>query len=537
MARFRINLDEEPKPESPVLLFRDLRRQPLIKFLWGHQEKLLDQYYGKHLDTRDLAIELPTGSGKTLVGLLIGEFRRRARGERVVFLCPNRQLCTQVESQARKYGIPTALLIGKQNLYDPAVFSKYQEAKAIAITTYSGVFNTNPKIDDPEIILCDDAHAGDGFIASLWSLRISRKDHPKIYTALLAALRDVIPTGLLHVIDSYEGNPRAKSLVDMISPISIAGSNEAMKEALQSVIEETDLKYSWSLILDKLEACQFYASSNAFEVRPIVPPTLTHQPFAGANQRVYMSATLGENGDIERSFGVKKIARIPLPEGWDKRGTGRRLILFPDKSGTFSLGAFHSLISLIERCLVLVPNEVSRESALGLFPEDYAIMGPKEIENDLRAFTQAADTALLLANRYDGIDLPGSDCRMLVILSVPTGIMTVGQKTWRGSERPTVGQKTGRPWLHSWPRDHDGGLTHHPGPCAVRSMGVHRHGELGRDPPSRPRRRPQQARRLPRLRPPLGHAHQDPRALRATRLSSDGAPAQAEARPLPGRHP
>lgn len=422
MVRFRINSNEDPKPESPVLLFRDLRRQPAIKFLWGHQEKLLDQYYGKHLDTRDLAIELPTGSGKTLVGLLIGEFRRRARGERVVFLCPNRQLCFQVESQAQKYGIPTALLIGKQNQYDPAVFSKYQEAKAVAITTYSGLFNTNPRIDDPEVILCDDAHAGDGFIASLWSLRISRKDHPTVYAALLAALRDVIPSGLLHVIDNHENNTKAKSLVDLISPLSIAGHYEAVKEALQEVVESTDLRHSWGLVQDKLEACQIYATSHTFEVRPVVPPTLTHQPFAGAKQRIYMSATLGENGDIERSFGVKKIARIPLPEGWDKRGTGRRLVLFPDKSGDVTLGVLHSIMKLTERCLVLVPNEVSRENAEDLFPEGYTIMGSKEIENDLRAFTQATDTALLLANRYDGIDLPGTDCRMLVIVGVPTGI-------------------------------------------------------------------------------------------------------------------
>ena len=133
MARFRISSNQEPQAETPVLLFRDLRKQPTIKFLWGHQEKLLDQYYAKHLDTSDLAIELPTGSGKTLVGLLIGEFRRRVRCERVVFLCPNRQLCFQVEAQARTYGVPVALLVGKQNQYDPAVFSKYQEAKAIAV--------------------------------------------------------------------------------------------------------------------------------------------------------------------------------------------------------------------------------------------------------------------------------------------------------------------------------------------------------------------------------------------------------------------
>jgi hypothetical protein len=39
---------------------------------------------------------LPTGSGKTLVGLLIGEWLRRKNKERVVFLCPTRQLVNQV---------------------------------------------------------------------------------------------------------------------------------------------------------------------------------------------------------------------------------------------------------------------------------------------------------------------------------------------------------------------------------------------------------------------------------------------------------
>ena len=128
-----------------------------------------------------------------LVGLLIGEFRRRVRCERVVFLCPNRQLCFQVEAQARTYGVPVALLVGKQNQYDPAVFSKYQEAKAIAVSTYSGLFNTNPRIDDPECILCDDAHAGDGFVASIWSLKVSRKGHPQVFSALYASLKDCHP--------------------------------------------------------------------------------------------------------------------------------------------------------------------------------------------------------------------------------------------------------------------------------------------------------------------------------------------------------
>jgi Type III restriction enzyme, res subunit len=426
MARFRISSNQEPQAETPALLFRDLRKQPSIKFLWGHQEKLLDQYHKQHLDTSDLAIELPTGSGKTLVGLLIGEFRRRVRGERVVFLCPNRQLCAQVQGQAQKYGVPVVLLVGKQSQYDPVTFSRYQAAKAIAVSTYSSLFNTNPKIDDPECILCDDAHAGDGFVASLWSLKVSRKDHPQVFSAIYASLKSAIPARIRHAIDSFEGNPKESSFVELVSPIAAAECYEALKETVERVIYQTDLKHPWGMIHDNLAACQIYVSADAFEIRPVVPPTLTHQPFAKAKQRVYMSATLGDNGDIERSFGVKRIARIPLPEGWEKRGTGRRLIVVPSKSGAEPVSVLHGAMSLTKRSLVLVPNDISRGKAEGYLPAAFTVMGPREIENDLKVFTQSNDTALLLANRYDGIDLPGTDCRMLVVIGVPTGDRTSG---------------------------------------------------------------------------------------------------------------
>ena len=76
------------------MLFRDLKgKDKSIKFLWDHQAKVLDNYNDEHLDKKDIAVELPTGSGKTLVGLLIGEFRRRVKRERVVLVCPNKLLC------------------------------------------------------------------------------------------------------------------------------------------------------------------------------------------------------------------------------------------------------------------------------------------------------------------------------------------------------------------------------------------------------------------------------------------------------------
>jgi hypothetical protein len=53
-----------------------------------------------------------------------------------------------------------------------------------------------------------------------------------------------------------------------------------------------------------------------------------------------------------------------------------------------------------------------------LTPEP-ALLGAREIEEALDPFTQASDTILTLANRYDGLDLPDDDCRLLILAGSP----------------------------------------------------------------------------------------------------------------------
>ena len=57
-------------PGSPEALYRDLPRRPnAVPGLWLHQGDLLRAYTAVHLNAPDLALELPTGTGKTLPGL------------------------------------------------------------------------------------------------------------------------------------------------------------------------------------------------------------------------------------------------------------------------------------------------------------------------------------------------------------------------------------------------------------------------------------------------------------------------------------
>jgi superfamily II DNA or RNA helicase len=181
-------------PESPDRLFRDLPRRKHPS-LYDHQGQILRNYVAKAVDAPDVALQLPTGSGKTLVGLLLAEWRRRKNRERVVYLCPTRQLVNQVvEEASSKYGLAVEAFTGKIVNYAPEAKAAYQNADRVAVTTYSSLFNTNPFFADPEIIIVDDAHASENYIANTWTLRISRFEEKDelLFKAVAGVLKDVL---------------------------------------------------------------------------------------------------------------------------------------------------------------------------------------------------------------------------------------------------------------------------------------------------------------------------------------------------------
>jgi DEAD/DEAH box helicase len=86
------------------------------------------------LTVSDVALQLPTGSGKMLVGLLIGEWLRRKNSEGVVYLCPTRQLVNQVVTQAEsQYGLSVHGFTGRKINYDPTAKAEYQAASRLVI--------------------------------------------------------------------------------------------------------------------------------------------------------------------------------------------------------------------------------------------------------------------------------------------------------------------------------------------------------------------------------------------------------------------
>ena len=423
---FRLNKRSGTSTESPEALFRDLRNRK-VEGLLSQQADMLRKYM-EHVAKPDVALQMPTGSGKTLVGLLIAEWRRRTQQERVVYLCPTKQLVNQVVEQAcEKYGINALAFTGSQRAYNSSAQAEYLNAEALAVTTYNGLFNTNPFFDNAQLILLDDAHAAENYIGDFWSLGIERRneEHKSLFEALLSLLKDDIPKiDYMRVTGTSEEGGDRQWINKLPAPLFYAKHDQLFAIFATHCVSGTNLSFKWRALCDHLKACHLYYGLGRFLIRPLISPAESHAPFTCAKQRVYMSATLGEGGELERLVGKRDLTRIPAPDGWDKQGIGRRLFLFPMRTLNEETcrNLLVSMIQQVGRALILTPSEREAEEFRTLLREKLSIFklfSATDIEVSKRDFVTTDQAVAVVANRYDGIDLVGNECRLLVASGLP----------------------------------------------------------------------------------------------------------------------
>src|SRR5581483_11087786 len=414
-------------PDDPEALFRDLRKRT-IPGLLSHQADLLRSYVLVHTKYPDIALQLPTGSGKTLVGLLIAEWRRRKYGERVVYLCPTRQLVNQVAHQAnQKYGLDVHAFTGYKKNYDARKSADWQSAEIVAVTSYSSLFNINPFFSDPNLIILDDAHSAENYISAFWSLLIekSNANHESTFAALMSIIMRLLPSYDKSRLSARSSGPEDQQWVEKLPTPVFQSVVDEVIPLLDEYTQQSELKYPWRLLRDSLSACHLYVSRQAILIRPLIPPSNNHLPFSGAKQRLYMSATLGAGGDLERVTGRQPIHTIPVPVGWDKQGIGRRFFVFPRRSFDDSEAEGFALkaIDLACRALYLVPDERSAEKVRALIKSSLSCttFDATQIEESKEPFVQSKNAVAVIANRYDGIDLVDDDCRLLLADGLPGG--------------------------------------------------------------------------------------------------------------------
>lgn len=410
-----------PSPEELYLSGTLPRTNAAVDGLWLHQGDVIRAYAEHHHKTPDLALELPTGSGKTIPGLLIAEWVRRRSEGPVIYATPTKQLAWQVLATARREGVPSHLLIGRHKSWDIAEESAVEGAEAIGITTYSAIFNSSPKIPEPRLIVLDDAHAGEQFVGAEYGVTIRRYEDPGAYEVVLDALSSFL-SGLLLQRLRGEPDPGAHHQVRLLLPVIHPSALAKLDVALAKL--PAPYTFDFAMIRSGLASCCVYLSYGGIHIRPVIPPTFENRIFSRAEQRIYLSATLGSGGELERAFGREHIVRMPLPTKTPPR-SGRRLFVFPDlAAGGDALGLTRRIVGVTNKALVLSQETLAKTeaAATALAGQGIPVMGRDDVEQGLDAFAMAPTGVLGLANRYDGLDLPGQACRIVVLGGKPDAV-------------------------------------------------------------------------------------------------------------------
>lgn len=404
--------------------------------LWPAQAYVLDQYSTTFAPSPpDVAIELPTGAGKTLIALLIAEAWRQ-EGNKVAILSANKTLARQMLQESQALGIPAVLMEGRGVDIPVGDRRAYQRAIRVAIMNYWVYFNQNPIIDPADLIIMDDAHLAEHCLHSLYSVEIARYSHENLFKILITELRERFPeySVLTDALADDAPPPYATELLSFIDQVDVADRFREIVNSSPSLTVDRDFRFRWNRIRNQLREANIYISFNSIWIRPYIYPLMSNLHYEQAQQRLYMSATVGDPSDLSRRLGVRNIKKIPVPSEYAEKTFGRRLVVMnrveeeeiPERLRTVILAALRIHPKSVWLCSSQAEAIRSRDAVSewlnsnGLVGHPTWILTP--LGDEIDQFKTAPRGHLFVAGRFDGMDFSGDECRLIVVTTLPRAI-------------------------------------------------------------------------------------------------------------------
>jgi hypothetical protein len=419
-----------PGSAAPLLQPRDiyaaLPRRPW-PYLRHEQGEVLERWFPRR-DDRDLVIKQNTGGGKTVDGLLIAKSSLNEGVTPVAYLASDRYLVSQVNREASRLGIETAS--------DPRDAS-FVSGNAVLVTTLQklingrsvfGVVGDGRTVQPLGTVIVDDAHAALAATEAQFRLRVP-KSNP--------AYRQLVDLFAADLASQAAGAWRDIQEGDMTAVIRVpfwvwAQQQGRVMDVLHAQRNSDDLKFEWPLLEDALHVSAATVTSAAVEIRPPCPPINRIPAFHNARRRIYLTATLADDSVLVTDLDANPdlVAR-PVTPG-RAADLGDRLILAPlELNPALDPDAVRDLArgyadgdpdrdGVAERTpinvVVLVPSTKAAGDWAGYADRVVHVGDLERTVADLKAGHVGV---VVLVNKYDGVDLAGDACRLLVVDGLP----------------------------------------------------------------------------------------------------------------------
>ncbi|MFG1691686.1 DEAD/DEAH box helicase family protein [Gemmatimonadota bacterium] len=402
------------KPTDPLEIFDGLRlRNSGVAELWRPQSDALRLWHESR-ELSDVLFKLNTGAGKTLLGLLAAQSLVNETSGKVIYVCATNQLLEQTKEKAEEYGIPTAEYYAGSWHGDV-----YHRGLGPGLTNYQAVFNGKSIFRRENLlgVVLDDAHTAHGIIRDQFTVRVSRTTFPDLYRDLVAKYAGYFDeAGRRVAFRDVTEHLRDPSVLFVPSFISVGLAETTADLLIKGGVEdETSTLFAWEYLRERLRDCAVLIDRNAVDFTPPLVPIHVTAPFRDGIRRLYLSATLPDDELFCRTFG-----RFPglVVEPGGRAGDTERLILpahrdVPDDSAR----EWAKRILADRKGLIMVPSF----EAAGAWSDVADVFDSSEGHERVREFAESHDDKLVLAARYDGVDLPGDACRLMVVDGLPVG--------------------------------------------------------------------------------------------------------------------
>lgn len=405
----------ESSARNPKEIFKVLpRKNRKYAYLRDVQAEVLDTWFN-HREQTEVVVKMNTGSGKTVVSLLILQCCIDDQKGPAVYVVPDKYLLEQVKTEAAQLGITVT--------EDPRDLS-YSQGSAILLITINKLFNARSVfgVGDDGIkipigtLLIDDAHACIDRIEEQFTVSVKQGDSR--YALLFDLFKEALRQQSQSKTDDI--NSGANNTRLQVPFWSVQANSQNILRILSADIQNGEEMY-WKLGLVKefiiFADCVVSTSKIEFSFR-VIPTSVI--PNYDRARKIIVSATLPDDTVLQSTLNISKEAiKNPITPS-DASDLGERLIIVPQAiNPEITKDEVRNLVveySKSFKVFVIVP---SRYRAIYWHNVAEAVLTAENIQEELQKLQCVANGLVVLVNKYDGIDLPDDACRVLVIDELP----------------------------------------------------------------------------------------------------------------------
>lgn len=378
------------------------------------QSRVWEQWSNRKEES-NLVIKMNTGSGKTVVGLMILKSCLNEGKGPAVYVVPDNYLVDQVVQEAKSLGLLAT------TDYNSHGFLQGKEILVCNIHTLVngksafGVSDQGIKIRIGSLII-DDAHACLDTIEEQYTVTLpnTSESYSEIYKLLRNSL---VQQSEPRVLELESLDPS----IQMLAPFWAWQSNISdISKALIKEKGEEYLKFKWPLIKEGLKLSRCVISSSKIEISPHCIPINAIPSVEFAERKIFMTATLADDSVLASHFGItdNRAYQAICPASFGD--IGDRLILMPQViNPELSDDDIKKLCSHAKKYLNVVIIVPSDHRASYWKDVADAVLKKGNIQEGIEELKKNKAGLTVLVNRYDGIDLPNDACRLLVIDGLP----------------------------------------------------------------------------------------------------------------------